>query len=79
VVDLERWDPPPLFGLLAAASGLPVADLSGALNMGVGMIMVVPAARFDAVLADPGVREAGGFDCGNVVSGDGSVRLIRST
>lgn len=78
VVDLSSWTPPPLFEVLAAESGLPDEDLYETLNMGVGMIVVVPAPRFAAVLADPGIREAGGFDCGKIVAGDGSVRLIRS-
>jgi phosphoribosylformylglycinamidine cyclo-ligase len=78
VVDLNSWTPPALFEVLAAQSGLPDDDLYETLNMGVGMIVVVPEEQFAAVLADPGVQGIGGFACGEVVSGDGGVRLVRS-
>jgi len=64
--------------VLAAQSGLPDDDLYETLNMGVGMIVVVPEEQLAAVLADPGVQGIGGFACGEVVSGDGGVRLVRS-
>jgi phosphoribosylformylglycinamidine cyclo-ligase len=78
VVDLDSWSRPPLFALLAEESGLSDADLYETLNMGVGMIVVVAASSTDSVLADPGVRSAGGFVCGEIVAGDGTVRLHRS-
>jgi len=78
VVDLGSWTPPPLFRVLAEQSGLSDSDLYEALNMGVGMIVVVPAENLDQVLGDPGVRSACGFVCGAITAGDGSVRLSRA-
>ncbi|MEJ2546865.1 MAG: phosphoribosylformylglycinamidine cyclo-ligase, partial [Gemmatimonadota bacterium] len=79
IVDLDSWSRPPLFALLAEESGLSDVDLYETLNMGVGMIAVVAAPSTDSVLSDPGVRAAGGFVCGEIVAGDGTVRLHRST
>lgn len=78
VVDLGSWTPPPLFRVLADESGLSDSDLYEALNMGVGMIVVVPAEYLDQVLGDAGVRSACGFVCGAITAGDGSVRLSRA-
>ncbi|MCL7967078.1 MAG: phosphoribosylformylglycinamidine cyclo-ligase [marine benthic group bacterium] len=78
VVDLDSWSRPALFSLLAEESGLSDSDLYETLNMGVGMIVIVPAERSESVLDDSGIRSAGGFDCGRIVPGDGTVRLVRS-
>ncbi|MEJ2482309.1 MAG: phosphoribosylformylglycinamidine cyclo-ligase [Gemmatimonadota bacterium] len=78
VVDLDSWTRPRLFDLLAEESGLSDADLYETLNMGVGMIVVVPAESLEGVLSDPAVDSAGGFACGEIVEGDGTVQLIRS-
>ncbi len=75
VVDRESWEPPALFRLLADRSRLAPGDLYEILNMGVGMIAVVRAEDEREVLADPGVRAAGGFACGGIRAGSGSVRL----
>lgn len=78
VVDLDSWTPPALFGCLRSESGLPDSDLFETLNMGIGMIAVVPEDRLDGVLADRGIRDAGGFECGRIRSGAGSVVLSRA-
>jgi phosphoribosylformylglycinamidine cyclo-ligase len=77
VVYIDSWSPPPLFRVLASESGLPDSDLYETLNMGVGMIVVVREDRLDEVLNDDGVRSAGGFACGEIIDGDGTVRLSR--
>jgi phosphoribosylformylglycinamidine cyclo-ligase len=43
VVDLSAWPPPPIFGLVSEAAGVPREDLFGVLNMGIGLVVVVPA------------------------------------
>jgi phosphoribosylformylglycinamidine cyclo-ligase len=42
-VDLGAWEPQPVFGLVAAAAGVDPGDLFGVLNMGIGMVVAVPA------------------------------------
>jgi len=78
VVHLDSWTPPPLFRVLAAESGLSDSDLYETLNMGIGMIVVVPEDGLDQVLTDTGVSAAGGFACGEITVGDGSVLLSRA-
>ena len=45
-VDRSTWTPPPVFGMVVRELGrVPVADLERTLNMGVGMVAVVPPTR----------------------------------
>jgi phosphoribosylformylglycinamidine cyclo-ligase len=41
---LRSWTPPPIFDLIASAAGIDRDELFGVLNMGIGMVVVVPAA-----------------------------------
>jgi len=77
-VDVETWSPGPVFDLLARESGLGLDELYGTLNMGVGMIAVVPPEEAEAVMEQ--VRAAGtpAFVCGEVSMGSGRVILERA-
>ena len=50
-VDRSAWLPKPIFGIVAEAAGLAADDLFGVLNMGIGMVLTVPAARVEDALA----------------------------
>jgi phosphoribosylformylglycinamidine cyclo-ligase len=56
-VDRSAWDPQPVFGVVADAAGLDPEALFDVLNMGIGMIAVVPRGSGDAALE--AAREAG--------------------
>nr|WP_122012736.1 phosphoribosylformylglycinamidine cyclo-ligase [Maliibacterium massiliense] len=49
-IDLGSWDIPPLFTLLQELGSIPQRSIFNTLNMGVGMVLAVPAAQADAVL-----------------------------
>jgi phosphoribosylformylglycinamidine cyclo-ligase len=71
VVDRTAWTPPPVFGLVAEAAGLAPGDLFGVLNMGLGMVVVVPRGSEEAALQ---VAAGAGVDArvvGEVVPGIG--------
>ncbi|PZX46615.1 phosphoribosylformylglycinamidine cyclo-ligase [Roseinatronobacter thiooxidans] len=58
-IDLTSWPLPPVFGWLAAEGGLEQAELLKTFNAGIGMVLVVDAARADALadlLAQAGER-----------------------
>lgn len=44
-IDINAWTPQPIFGIVADAAGLTLPDLFAVLNMGVGMVVVVPAGE----------------------------------
>jgi phosphoribosylformylglycinamidine cyclo-ligase len=51
VIDTRAWEPQQIFGLVAEASGVDQADLFGVLNMGIGMVVVVPRARVENAIS----------------------------
>lgn len=50
-IHLDAWIPPPLFRRIVEWSGLSIAEAYRVLNMGMGMVLIVPAAAADATLA----------------------------
>ncbi|MCF3964573.1 phosphoribosylformylglycinamidine cyclo-ligase [Streptomyces fuscigenes] len=58
VIDRSTWRPAPVFEVIGSVGGVERLELEKTLNMGVGMIAVVPAGSVDvalATLADRGV------------------------
>lgn len=71
VVQRESWDIPPIFELLCATAGLSDQEAFHALNMGLGMLAVLPEDAADAALrCVPDARAIG-----RIVAGD-DVRLV---
>jgi phosphoribosylformylglycinamidine cyclo-ligase len=65
-IDRSSWTPPPVFGLVQRVGQLATADLEATLNLGVGMVAVLPADAVDAaveLLAGRGLRA---WVCGKV-------------
>ena len=74
-VELDRsaWTVPPIFSALQSAGGINAEEMWRTFNMGLGMVVVVPAAEASAV------REAGGMrvaDVGRVIQQDDGPRVI---
>jgi phosphoribosylformylglycinamidine cyclo-ligase len=70
-VDLGSWAVPPVFDLIAEASGAGPDELYGTFNMGIGMVLVVPPEHAPAALEAAG---AGAARIGEVVTGSGVTR-----
>ena len=74
VVDRATWTPPPVFGWVGARGPVEPAELERTLNLGVGMIAVLPdgpaAVR---LLAGRGVPA---WVAGEIVPGSGHARLV---
>jgi phosphoribosylformylglycinamidine cyclo-ligase len=72
-IKIGAWEIPPVFRVLAKRGQVPDDDLWRTFNMGVGMVLVVPAKRIKKVLAH--LRDAGcpGFPMGTVAAGKGGV------
>ena len=75
VVDLRTWDPGPVFGFLAAQSGMATDEVFRALNMGIGMIAVARPEHADDLIASVQSTGLEPFMCGEIRAGDGDVRL----
>ncbi|MEO8680507.1 MAG: phosphoribosylformylglycinamidine cyclo-ligase [Vicinamibacterales bacterium] len=70
-VDRGSWRVPAIFRWLGESGRVPEYDLRRALNMGIGMILVVAAADIDAVRSELlNAGEANSLVIGDIVSGD---------
>lgn len=65
-VDRATWTPQPIFPLVQQVGGISRPDIEATLNMGVGMVAVVPAAAVDATLATLSARGIESWACGEV-------------
>ena len=74
-VDRTSWRVPAIFRWLGEAGRVPEYELRRALNMGIGMILVVAATDADAVRKELlNAGEANSLVIGDIVSGDPAVQ-----
>ncbi len=72
-IDTASWQIPALFRFLMEKGGLGLGDARQALNLGVGMVLVVKAERVDEVLAVLHENEEPAWVLGRLVQGSGRV------
>ncbi len=76
-VDRSSWTPPPVFGLVAQVGGVPVDELEGTLNMGVGMVAVVAPDDADAAIRLLVERGIPSWLCGEVLDVPGGAVALQ--
>lgn len=76
IVSTSSWEPPQEFRFVAEASGAAESEMYRVFNMGVGMIAVVPAEAESEVVASLEDKRCAAWACGELVPGDGRVRLV---
>lgn len=72
-IDRQKWDTPPLFTYLGDKGGVDDDEMHRVFNMGIGMIMIVPASDEEKLAAD-GLRWEP-FPVGTVIKGERKVIL----
>jgi phosphoribosylformylglycinamidine cyclo-ligase len=78
-VDRSTWVPAPIFGLVGVAGRVARSELEKTLNMGVGMVAVLPQESVEvalSVLADRGVDAWVAGEVADRQDGDTAVRLV---
>ena len=76
-VNRTSWRVPPIFRWLGESGRVPEYDLRRALNMGIGMILVVAAKDVDAVRKDLlNAGEANSVVIGDIVKGQQDVQYV---
>ena len=74
-INRTSWHVPPIFRWLGESGGVPEDDIRRALNMGIGMILVVAAKDADAVRKDLlNAGEANSVVIGDIVKGEQDVQ-----
>jgi phosphoribosylformylglycinamidine cyclo-ligase len=77
-LNLNSWPVPPVFELIRRIGNVPEAEMYRTFNMGVGLVLVVPAAHQEELmtaLANQGERA---YIIGAVIAGEGQVELRRA-
>lgn len=74
VVDTASWEIPALFRFLMQKGGLDIHDARQALNLGVGMVLIVAKAESGAVLGELKAAGEAAWILGELASGTGKVQ-----
>ncbi|GAB3707960.1 phosphoribosylformylglycinamidine cyclo-ligase [Mariniluteicoccus flavus] len=76
-IDRATWRPDPIFGLVQQVGGVSQADIEATLNMGVGMVALVPADAADHAIRTLQDRGVQAWTAGEVTDAPGgSVTLV---
>lgn len=79
-VERGTWAPAPIFGLVQQVGDISRPDLEETLNMGVGMVLALPADRADDAVGELAGRGLSAWRCGRVGARPGvddpAVRLV---
>ena len=78
VLDRSSWTPPAIFQLVQQVGGVSQADIDATLNMGVGMVAILPQDQVAAAVAALGGRGVDAWQLGVVEAseGPGAARLV---
>jgi phosphoribosylformylglycinamidine cyclo-ligase len=74
-IDRASWAVPPLFRVLEREGGVDPLEMFRAFNMGVGMVAIVAVGDADRVVASLGAAGETAWIAGEVVAGQGTVKL----
>jgi len=74
VIDTGSWEIPALFRFLMERGGLALEDARQALNLGVGMVLVLKPERLDPVMAELRAQGEAAWVLGELAPGTGRVR-----
>ncbi len=69
-LDPDAWPVPPVFGWLQQLGQIEDAEMAQVFNLGLGLALVVPEARADAIQATLGQFELDSWRIGRIVSAD---------
>ena len=78
IVDRSTWRPQPIFDLVQSKGRIEPHEMEATFNMGVGMFAVVAAGDADRAMALLTARGVEAWSVGEVVEGEGNVRMLGS-
>ncbi|AQP43807.1 phosphoribosylformylglycinamidine cyclo-ligase [Tessaracoccus flavus] len=78
VLQRSSWTPPPVFDLVQRVGGISQRDIEATLNMGVGMVAVLPPDQVDGALSALAARGVDGWTIGEIqaLEGPGTAVLV---
>ena len=75
-IKLDSFPTLPIFSLIQKAGNIPARDMYNTFNMGIGMILAVPAAQAQAALDALSAAGETAYQIGSVVAGEAGVELV---
>lgn len=72
---LGSWPVLPVFNLIQRLGNIPAPEMHRTFNMGIGLVLVVPAGHQKEVLADLAAQGENPYIIGSVIAGEGQVEL----
>ena len=75
-IKLDSFPTLPIFSLIQKAGNIPARDMYNTFNMGIGMILAVPASQAQAALDALAAAGETAYQIGSVVSGEAGVELV---
>ena len=75
-IKLDSFPSLPIFGLIEKKGGIPQRDMYNTFNMGIGMILALPAAQAEQAMELLGQAGEQAYVIGSVVDGDAGVELV---
>ena len=75
-IKLDSFPTLPIFSLVQKAGNIPARDMYNTFNMGIGMILAVPAAQAQAALDALAAAGETAYQIGSVVAGEAGVELV---
>jgi phosphoribosylformylglycinamidine cyclo-ligase len=76
-ISTSRWPVPPIFPLIAKCGKVAKREMFRVFNMGIGMLMIVPARNAASVTQRLQERGTQAYEIGRVVPGKKAVKLVR--
>lgn len=75
-IKLDSFPALPIFSLIQKAGNIPARDMYNTFNMGIGMILAVPASQAQAALDALAAAGETAYQIGSVVAGEAGVELV---
>ena len=75
-IQLDSFPTLPIFSLIQKAGNIPARDMYNTFNMGIGMILAVPASQAQATLDALVAAGETAYQIGSVVAGEAGVELV---
>ncbi len=75
-IHLDAFPVPPIFSLIQKKGNIPQRDMYNTFNMGVGMILALPAAQAAQALEILAANRETAWQIGEVISGEDGVKLV---
>lgn len=72
----NSWPVPPVFNLIAEKGNVAPAEMKRTFNMGIGMVVIVPAEEADSVMSDLQQRGEKSYPIGEIIAGERVVTYI---